>query len=297
MFNASAQAPQKPYDNSHFARPDSVTVHYRVWNANLANPRGKVMLIHGFCGSTFCWRNSYDTLVKAGYRVVAVDLPGFGYSERSSTLNQSQSYRARLIWDLITEIDGSDTTKWNIVGHSMGGGAAEAVALTEPSRTKSLTIVAGMVFVNNRDVNSVIAGLTKSKLYKSLLLSYMENTYLSFNNFRKELKSTYGYLPDTATVYEFLRPMAIEGSAETVINLIANSKEIKPLHAEGLKALNVMVVWGKKDKTIRMRAAKKLIRVAPNIEMKVIPDAYHIPMETNPDEFNPLLIGFLNSHN
>jgi pimeloyl-ACP methyl ester carboxylesterase len=296
-FPAFAQPPQKPYDNSHFARPDSVTIHYRIWNDDLPNPKGKVLLIHGFCGSTFCWRNSYDTLVKSGYRVVAVDLPGFGYSERSATLNQSQSYRARLIWDLLTEIDGSDTTRWNIVGHSMGGGTAEAVALTDPGRTKSLTIVAGMVFVNNKDVNSVIVGLTNSKLYKSLLLSYMEHTYLSFKNFRKELKSIYGYLPDTVTVNEFLTPMSIEGSAETVINLIANAKEIQSLNAEGLKDLNVQVIWGKKDKTIRLRNAKKLTRVAPNIELKVIPDAYHIPMETNPEEFNPLLVNFLNRFN
>jgi pimeloyl-ACP methyl ester carboxylesterase len=278
---ARSQPPQKPYDNSHYARPDSVTIHYRTWNGDLPNPKGKVLLIHGFCGSTFCWRNSYDTLVKSGYKVVAIDLPGFGYSERSATLNQSQSYRA----------------KWNIVGHSMGGGTAEAVALTEPSRTKSLTIVAGMVFVNNKDVNSVIVGLTNSKLYKSLLLSYMEHTYLSFHNFRKELKSIYGYLPDTATVNEFLKPMAIEGSAETVINLIANAKEIRPLNAEGLKDLNVLVIWGKKDKTIRLRNAKKLTRVATNIELKVIPDARHIPMETNPGEFNPLLMNFLNRYN
>ncbi|MEI6454857.1 MAG: alpha/beta hydrolase [bacterium] len=294
---AFSQPPQKPYDNSHFARPDSVTIHYRTWNGDLPNPKGKVLLIHGFCGSTFCWRNSFDTLVKSGYRVVAVDLPGFGYSERSATLNQSQSYRARLIWDLLTEIDGSDTTRWNIVGHSMGGGTAEAVALSEPGRTKSLTIVAGMVFVNNKDVNSVIVGLTNSKLYKSLLLSYMEHTYLSFKNFRKELKSIYGYLPDTATVNEFLTPMSIDGSAETVINLIANAKEIQPLNAEGLNDLNVLVIWGKKDKTIRLRNAKKLTRVAPNIELKVIPDAYHIPMETNPEEFNPLLVNFLNRYN
>jgi pimeloyl-ACP methyl ester carboxylesterase len=294
---AAAQPPQKPYDNSHFAHPDSVMIHYRTWNADLPNPKGKVVLIHGFCGSTFCWRNSYDTLVHSGYLVVAVDLPGFGYSERSADLNQSQSYRARLIWDLLTEIDGSDTTKWNIVGHSMGGGAAEAVALTGPSRTRSLTIVAGMVFVNNRDVNSVIAGLTNSSLYKSLLVSYMEKSYLSFNNFRKELKSAYGYLPDTATVYEFLRPMSIEGSGETVVNLIANSKEIKPLNAEGLNDLNVMLIWGKRDKTIRIGAARKILRVAPNVELKVIPDACHIPMETNPGEFNPLLMEFLNRCN
>lgn len=297
MLSASAQSLQKPYENSRFADTDSVTIHYRTWNNDLLHPKGKVLLIHGFCASTFCWRNSYDTLVKAGYKVIAIDLPGFGYSERSATLNQSQSFRAKLIWDLLTELDGSDTTKWNIVGHSMGGGTAEAVALMQPARTRSLTIVAGMVFVNNKDVNAVIVDLTNSKLYKSLLLSYAENTYLSFNNFRKEAKSIYGYFPDTATINEYVIPMGIAGSAETVVNLIANSKEIQPLHAEELNQLPVMVIWGKKDRTIRLQTVNKLIRVAPNIELKVIPTARHIPMETHPREFNSLLIDFLNRNN
>lgn len=297
MLSVNAQPPQKPYENSHFANTDSVTIHYRTWNNDLVHPKGKVLLIHGFCGSTFCWRNSYDTMVKAGYKIVAIDLPGFGYSERSATLNQSQSFRAKLIWDLLTELDGSDTTKWNIVGHSMGGGTAEAVALMHPARTKSLIVVAGMVFVNNKDVNSVIVDLTNSKLYKSLLISYAKNTYLSFNNFRREAKSIYGYVPDTATINEFIIPMSIDGSAETVINLIANSKEIQSLHAEGLNTLPVLLIWGKKDKTIRVRNAKKIMRVAPNIELKIIPTARHIPMETHPAEFNPLLIDFLNRNN
>lgn len=297
MLQASAQTRQKPYENSHYIITDSVLIHYRTWNDDLPHPKGKVLLIHGFCGATFCWRNSFDTLVKAGYKVVAVDLPGFGYSERSATLNQSQSYRAKLLWDMLTAIDRSDTTKWNIVGHSMGGGAAEAVALTNPARTKSLTVVAGMVFINNKDINSVVVGLVNTQLYKSLLLIYTEHSYLSFNHFRRELKSIYGYQPDTATVNEFLIPMAIDGSAETVINLIANAREIKPLNAEGLKQLPVMFIWGKKDRTIRLRNAKKIKRVAPNIELNVISTAKHIPMETHPREFNPVLIDFLNRNN
>jgi len=91
--------------------------------------------------------------------------------------------------------------------------------------------------------------------------------------------------------------MSIDGSAETVINLIANSKEIQSLHAEGLNTLPVLLIWGKKDKTIRVRNAKKIMRVAPNIELKIIPTARHIPMETHPAEFNPLLIDFLNRNN
>ncbi|MFZ4520537.1 MAG: alpha/beta fold hydrolase [Bacteroidales bacterium] len=289
--------PAKPYDNSHFAVIDSIRIHYRTWNSDLKNPKGKVLLIHGFCGSTFCWRNNYDALIAAKYEVVAIDLPGFGYSGRNAKLNQSQSNRARLIWALLTKLDGADTTKWNIVGHSMGGGTAEAVALVNPRRTKSLTILDGMIFIENDNVNKRIVGLVNLPFYKKLLLSYTENRYLSFNNFRRELKGTYGFLPDTVTVNGYWQPLQIDGTAETVVNLLANSDEIQHLEARGLDQFPVLVIWGKKDKTIRLKQGKKLKKHVPSIELKVIPDAYHMAMETHPAIFNEMLIDFLERSN
>ena len=291
------QIPERPFPNSRFAVVDSLRIHYRIWNEADHHPRGKVLLIHGFCGSTFCWRYNCDTLAGAGYMVVAIDLPGFGYSDRSPKINQSQSNRARMIWELLASIDRQDTSAWNIVGHSMGGGTAEAVALVKPGRTKSLTIVDGMVFIKNSDVNVTIVGLVNHPLYKKLLLSYTEKSYLTFNNFRRELKGTYGFLPDTLTVRGYWEPLQIDGTAETVVNLLANSDEIQDLDAGGLSKLPVLVIWGKKDHTIRLRNGKKLKRAVPSIELKVIPDAYHIPMETHPGVFNRMLVEFLDKNN
>ncbi|MCX6268872.1 MAG: alpha/beta hydrolase [Bacteroidetes bacterium] len=289
--------PEKPYPNSHFLIIDSLKFHYRIWNDDLDHPRGNVLLIHGFCGSTFCWRNNYDTLAQSHYRVIAIDLPGFGYSGRDSKLNQSQSNRSRLIWELLKKIDGDDTTMWNIVGHSMGGGTAEAMALMQPGRTQSLTILDGMIFIKNSNVNRRIVGLVNQPTYKKILLSYTENNYLSFKKFRRELKGTYGFLPDTLTVNGYWEPLQIDGTAETVINLLANSSEIQELDAKGLDQFPVLVIWGKKDHTLRLKNGKKLKRVVPSIELKVIPDAYHMAMETHPEIFNGMLLEFLDRNN
>lgn len=291
------EIPEKPYPNSRFAVIDSLRIHYRTWNEGAAHCRGKVLLIHGFCGSTFCWRNNFEALAGAGYMVVAVDLPGFGYSARSAKINQSQSNRARMIWELIAAIVPRDTSKWNIVGHSMGGGTAEAVALMNPGRTKSLTIVDGMVFIRNEDVNLSVVGLVNHPVYKKLLLSYTENSYLSFNNFRRTLKGTYGFLPDTLTTMGYWEPLQIDGTAETVVNMLANSDEIQDLNVSGLSQLPVLAIWGKNDRTIRLRTGKKLKRAVPTVELRVIADARHMPMETNPVEFNRIVLEFLNRYN
>jgi pimeloyl-ACP methyl ester carboxylesterase len=51
-----------------------------------------------------------------------------------------------MLWKLLFSIDDGDSGKWNLCGHSMGGGTAEAMALLEPQRTHTLTIANGMVF-------------------------------------------------------------------------------------------------------------------------------------------------------
>ena len=287
----------KPYPNSHFMLVDSISLHYRSWNDSLAHPKGKVVLIHGFCGSTFCFRNNYDTLIRSGYRVVAIDLPGFGYSDRNSKINQSQSNRARLIWGLLKQIDGKDTTRWNILGHSMGGGTAEAMALMEPKRTRTLTLVDGMVFIRNTELSGAFVTMSKTQPMKRILVSFTEKSYLTYDNMKKKLRGAYGVEPDSAIVMGYLQPLLIDGTAESVVNILANANEIQTLHASGLKNMPVLVIWGKKDRTIYLRTGKKLKRAVPSIDLKVIPGARHMPMETHTAIFNSYLVGFLNCNN
>jgi pimeloyl-ACP methyl ester carboxylesterase len=253
-------------------------------------------LIHGFCGSTFCWRENIDTLARANYRVVAVDVPGFGYSSRNLH-NQSHSNRARILWDLVRVIKPADTTRWNIVGHSMGGGIAEAMALLEPSRTKSLTLVDGMVFLKNQDLKGAFITSARMKGINELYISIFENNIISEKPIRRLLRNVYGYVPDTSVIEGYLRPLLLDGTAESVIDMFAYSKEIIPLHAEGLKQIPVKVIWGKKDRTIRFSTGKKLKRAVPSVQLEVIPKAYHSPMETHPEEFNAILVNFLDCNN
>jgi pimeloyl-ACP methyl ester carboxylesterase len=288
---------QKPFQNSHFLEVDSVMFHYRTWNDTVRRPKGKVVLIHGFCGSTFCFRKNYDTLAKSGYKVVAIDLPGFGYSARNARINQSQSNRARLIWELLKMIDQQDTTGWNIVGHSMGGGAAEAMALMEPERTRSLALVDGMVFIHNSELKGAFVTMSKTQPMKKILISFTKKSYFTYNNMSNKLKGVYGFRPDSSVVMGYLQPLLIDGTAESVVNILANAREITSLYADGLRKMPVLIIWGRNDRTIRLSTGKKLKRAVPTADLKIIPGARHMPMETHTSVFNNYLIGFLNSNN
>lgn len=289
--------PEKPFPNSHFQKIDSATFHYRIFPEGIHDFRGKVLLIHGLCGSSFSWRNNIDTLVKSGYLVVTVDLPGFGYSDRSVHVNQSNSGRARLIWALLAKIDQEYKGKWNIIGHSMGGGVVEAMALMNPDRVQTVTLVDGLVFIRNHNMKGAFITMSRMKGYNEILVSLAKQNIITYNGIERLMKSVYGRPLDSSEMKGFMDPLSIDGSATSIINIYANDHEIRHLHADGLLDLPVLVIWGKKDRTIYPRTGKKLKRNVPTVELKIIPDAHHDPMETHPRQFNDLLVNFLNAHN
>ena len=133
-IDGSVESDTLPFTNSAFAVVDDVNLHYRAWMPKKP-VIGKILFVHGLGGSTFSWRYTVDTLQEAGHAVVTVDLPGFGYSDRTRGLDHSQTARARYLWALLEELDQTlmpDTDRnqlWNLVGHSMGGGTITAMAL------------------------------------------------------------------------------------------------------------------------------------------------------------------------
>ena len=84
-----------------------------------------VLLLHGFGASTFTWRHVAPDLAET-HRVIAVDLKGFGQSDKPFDERYSVSDQAELLAQLIEDKDLRDLT---IVGHSFGGGVALRLAL------------------------------------------------------------------------------------------------------------------------------------------------------------------------
>jgi pimeloyl-ACP methyl ester carboxylesterase len=287
----------KPFNNSRITTVDSIMIHYRIWITKIKPVKGKVLFIHGFTGSTFSFRKNYDSLVKAGYNILSVDLPAFGYSDRGTWINHSQSSRAIVIWKLIDRIDQGDTIKWNIIGHSMGGGTAEAVALMRPRQIKSLTLIDAMFFKKNSGVMSTAFSPSRMRQLKKFYVDYAAHYLLTFDRMSKLLKSGYKKMPDTNDVSGYMMPLRIPGTAEAIVSTFSNCREIVPLNSDSLKNTAVLVVWGTKDSWIPPRSANLIKTYIPQMELHKIKGAGHMPMETHPKEFNGILVNFLDRVN
>ena len=93
-----------------------------------------IVLVHGFASSRAQnWRDVgwYDTLTKAGYRVVSMDCRGHGESDKP---HDDASYGDKMVSDIVTVMDHAGTERAHLMGYSMGGILTVGVLNTSPGR-------------------------------------------------------------------------------------------------------------------------------------------------------------------
>ena len=96
-----------------------------------------LLLVHGFGASTFDFEEFVLARLAQSHRVVAVDLYGFGWSER----NDGFAY-GWMLWSdqLLGVLDALGIERASLVGHSMGGAVAAVFAARYPARVDRLVL-------------------------------------------------------------------------------------------------------------------------------------------------------------
>ncbi len=291
-LNSTKQADDfKPFENSLFTKIEDVNIHYRFIKANQS--KGNIVLVHGFSGSTFSWRKNTDFLSSQGYNVLLLDLPAFGYSDKKSGINHSPSNRAKLVWSLIEKL-GYQNEKWNIVGHSMGGGVVMAMAVLKPSETEKIILVDGGVFSNSQN-NSVSAWFRNILLAFPPMVRWIEviADYNFYNEayFKKLLGTAYSKEADEESVKGYLAPFLLEGTTNAIVESASNNKDVEPLDYESIKT-PIYLIWGSEDSWVPLERGES-ISEKYNAPLKIMEGAGHNPMETEPEIFNRELLLFL----
>jgi pimeloyl-ACP methyl ester carboxylesterase len=112
-----------------------------TYTARAAGPENgrRVLLLHGFPQTSWCWRSQLSALGDAGYRAVAPDLRG--YSEGARPLEVEAYALAELVDDVVELADAMEMDTFDLVGHDWGGVLAWVVGASYPDRVRSLSVV------------------------------------------------------------------------------------------------------------------------------------------------------------
>ena len=122
-------------EHSWFTTVDGARIHYQEAGDEHAPP---ILLIHGFISSTLIWDEVFLPLAQGGFRVVALDLPGYGYSDKPRHAEYTIESQARAVIGLMDRLGIEQAA---LVGASYGGAVAAAIALDHPERVSRLVLV------------------------------------------------------------------------------------------------------------------------------------------------------------
>ncbi len=274
------------YENSEFNEVEGVEIHFRQWKES-EQDRVNILLVHGLGGSTFSWRHTFPALSTEGYRVIAVDLPGFGLSERREGLEHSAAARAGQLLFLLEELYPGE--KWHLVGHSMGGAVVTAMAIQEPHIFKSITLVAGALSGSEPSPFNFLLQYPPASRWIRVL-----GPRLLFNETRFEqiLASAYGREPSAEETEGYYLPLTIENTDIVLVDLIKRVPESLLSRLDAL-VLPVILIWGENDAWVPLEQGKILAELIPGSELVIIEGEGHCPMETSPERFNAILTDFL----
>lgn len=126
-----------------------------------------IVLLHGFLSSSRYWNRLQPYLTASGYRVIAVDLLGFGRAPRPKY--STYGYREHIAYlDVILKKMKLDKP-FTVIGHSMGALLALRYAILSPSRINSLVLLHPPIYKNCNEARYSLK--RTSRLYRFLIES------------------------------------------------------------------------------------------------------------------------------
>lgn len=290
VFYAAAQ---KPFDNSVFTTVDDVRMHYRHWEKDLATARGSIVLIHGFGGSTFSWQEVADSLNQLGYEVVAVDMPPFGYSDKTHRINQSVTAHADRLHALLSQQLPGRT--WHLAGHSMGGAVAQAYAICYPQHLVSVTFVAPALFSALRISDKPVRNMLRLSPLRFFFGELAEEWFIREARLERLLSSAYGVEPSHEQVLGYLYPLTVPGTARAILSAATFHEELYELDASML-SVPALAIWGTSDTWVPYASREQALLRIPEVSLVLMEDVGHNPMETHLEEFMKHWLVFLDEH-
>jgi pimeloyl-ACP methyl ester carboxylesterase len=251
-----------------------------------------IVFVHGLSG---CWANWLEQLPVFGaeHRVLALDLPGFGYSPMPEEPISISGY-ARLLDRLLGDL-GIDAAA--VVGNSMGGFVAAELAIAFPQRVERLVLVSPAGLSTTGDPRPLRALPTLRRLERVLTMSTAWFTARSDAAMRrprlreatlKVAASHPGRLP-AALAAEQIRGAGKPGFLQALQALL--EYDIRDRLPE--IACPTLIVWGDDDRVITVRDADAFAEMIPNSRKVIFADTGHVAMLERPATFNALLEDFL----
>ncbi len=252
-----------------------------------------VLLVHGLLAYSFSWRFVIPHLAPH-FTVYAPDLLGTGYSDRVAGLDCSLRASAERLLEFSAAL-GLDS--FALVGTSHGGAlAAMMTALAAERGRPRVTRLVLVAPVNpysrhGRHLTRFLATRFGAGAFRAAapLLQHLTHFWLArmFGDPRR-------IPPDSVPGYR--APLRQPGTFDHGLAIVrcwhADLRQLESLYP-CLAATPTLLMWGDRDAAVLPESAVPLQQAIPGAELILFPGIGHLPYEECPDDFNRVLLAFL----
>ncbi|MGC1309766.1 MAG: alpha/beta fold hydrolase [Phormidesmis sp.] len=276
--------------------------HWRGYDIKyVAHGKGSpIVLIHGFGASIGHWRKNIPAIAAAGHRVYALDLMGFGDSDKPD-LNYTLEFWVKLIHDF-----------WQVhvqapavfAGNSIGALMALMTLVQYPETATGGVLLNCAGSLNHRPEDlpkplRIVMGTFGKLVSHRLSGPFLFNQVRTKRRIRGSLKQVYGNRAAiTPELVDMLhRPACDPGAQKVFASILTAPPGPRPSELLPLVHQPLLVLWGEKDPWTPISAAGIYQELALNSDRKVtftaIPDTGHCPHDERPEIVNQLITDWM----
>lgn len=244
-----------------------------------------VVLVHGLAASMYSWRYTIVPLEQAGYRVIAYDNRGFGFSDMPAHGYSNADY-VHLLFGVLDSLGVADAV---LVGHSMGGAIAADAALARPNRVRGLVLVDAAGFG--------IRWPFMLRVAKWPIVGPLFDHWRGRWAAARILRTMYG---DRSRVTEqdidqYYAPIALPDFGRSLRSALREFSFEDLKGRLGAMQTPTLVMWGTRDWLIPQEIGEEMAEQLPHAALARFQTAGHALPEESHEAFNRVLIGFLKS--
>lgn len=272
-------------ERSRFAEVAGVRVHYLEAGEGDAPA---IVLVHGFAASNFVWHDALVPLAGAGFRVVAPDLVGFGFSDKPRDGEYTIEGQARAVVRLM---DALGIGRAALVGSSYGGAVAAVCALDYPERVRRLVLVGAVS--NNEIKRRLVARLGSVRGVGEVFTPFvLDARHLRKRRRLRAQTARDGRAYDELRVRAQMRPLKAANTQRAILQTLRQWDASRVEREAGRITQPTLLVWGEHDRDVPLRHGERLHALIPGSRLSVLDECSHLPQEERPAEFARLVADF-----
>lgn len=260
-----------------------------------------VILIHGTAAWSELWRETIDHLVTEKFRVIAIDLPPFGFSARPKNRDYTRAAHAERIAALI---DALNLGPVFLVGHSFGAGPTVETVMKFPRHVRGLVLIDGALGISEpngpQPAPTIVTAVLETPFVRNpLVAAFVTNPWMT-----RRLVQSMVYRREAVTdarVAVLQRPMRLADSTSdlgrwlgyfTAIDRAAWSMDRARYAAI---ATRTVLIWGEQDTLTPLAQAHDIQSLIAGARLTILPGLGHIPQIEDPAILAPALAAALRS--